>query len=261
MLKYVIIPLWIINNIGDFMRLSEIGTENKPYIKIEKNNKKIKLTVTPKHVIFNDNENALEGYFYMGCDEIFIKHKGTPCKINWKSNKCAITLYCTNDSKAYKWDNISVVSLDNKSKKHECLLVTNQKYGYETERRKTTRYPAETEVMVQQGDIKISGITRDISLAGLGIIVPQVPNFKANKLLKITIGGTTIPAKLKRTVIETDGNILLGCFVSAKYKKHLAFMLKELGVLKINPITIKEIQTHQPYMDEGWKQKEIKRWH
>ena len=133
------------------MRISEITSENKPYIKISKGNKKVEVPIIPKPVVIPAGRLNMKKYSYVGCENIRVRFKGKIVRLNWAFNHNKISLLCSADRKAYCWKNIKVVTFNAPNGKKEQIVVCKRDYGDETERRKFKRYSVNKPVTIRQG--------------------------------------------------------------------------------------------------------------
>lgn len=239
------------------MKISEVTTLNKPYIRVSKGKKKIDIPIIPKLVLLPPSRMNLRKYAFVGCESIRFNFKGKIVKLNWAFNHNKMTLYCTSGRQAYSWNNIKVITVFGANGKKEHLVISRKAFGDETERRRHKRYPIARNVIILQGDNKFPATTVDISYGGVGITVKKQINLIPSQPIRVDFGdGISVPVRLVRSTFRGDGSELFGCSISSTYRPEMAKILRaeeaiEIGV-KRNP---KEKE------DAGWSQTSIKRWH
>ena len=243
------------------MRISEITTANKPYIRIVKGKKKIDIPITPKFVMLPPNKLGLKKYAFVGCENVRVKFKGKIVKINWAFNHNKMTLYCSSGHKAYAWNNVKVATITNAKGKKEQLVVCKREFGDETERRKYKRYPMIKRVIITQGNASYEGATMDISYNGLGIAVDRNARINPTEPLNIDFGNDTrVRARLVRTVFREDGTEFLGCHVSNMYRTDMV-KLVAVNEAKSESKQHDKEKDKEKDTDKGWYEGQIKRWH
>ena len=242
------------------MRLSEITSANKPYIRITKGRKKVDVPIYPKVVILPPNRAGLKRYAFVGCENIKVHFKGKIVRLNWSFNHNRMTLYCSGGHKAYSWSNVKVATITRPGGKKDNIIVCKREYGDETERRRHKRYPIVKNVTITQGSTSFRGSTVDLSYGGVGIAVKRNTNVVPSEPLSIDFGdSTTIIGRLVRTVFKEDGSQLLGCFVSKKYKYEMMTLINHDAAFFAEAGEKKEKE--QKDTDKGWYEGQIKRWH
>ena len=241
------------------MRLSEITTDNKPYIKISKGNKKVEVPIIPKPVVLPAGKINMKKYSYVGCQKICVRFKGKIVRLNWAFNHNRISLLCSADRKAYCWKNIKVVTINGSNGTKEQIVVCKRDFGDETERRKFKRYSTKKPVTIRQAGNCYKAATADVSIAGIGIIVEKNVQILPKIPIEITFSDESkINARMVRTVFREDGSELLGCRVSKSFRYQMTrFVRIEEDFL--------ERQRHgegtdEFDTDEGWLEGSIKRW-
>lgn len=241
------------------MRISEITSENKPYIKISKGNKKVEVPIIPKPVVIPAGRLNMKKYSYVGCESIRVRFKGKIVRLNWAFNHNKITLLCSADRKAYCWKNIKVVTFNAPNGKKEQIVVCKRDFGDETERRRFKRYPVNKPVTLRQGANSFKAQTADVSIAGVGIIIDR--NVKIIPKLPIEVifaDASKIKARLVRTVYRGDGSELLGCHVSKSFRYQMTRLVRieEDYIERQRHANDEDLDT-----DDGWLEGSIKRWH
>lgn len=242
------------------MRISELTSNNKPYIRISKGNKRVDVPIIPKNIYIPAGKIDRKKYSYVGCENIKVQFKGKIVKLNWTFNHNSMTLYCTSGRQAYKWKNIKVATITHPNGKKEQIVVSKRDYGDETERRKFKRYATAQQIYIKQENNVYKADTVDISYGGVGFTIKR--NAKIIPSLPIEVifdDKTKVKARLVRSVFRGDGSQLLGCFVSKRYRFQMAKIVKieeELLESERRGGKSKDKDT-----DDGWYDDEIKRWH
>ncbi|WP_176761811.1 PilZ domain-containing protein [Pseudobutyrivibrio sp. YE44] len=242
------------------MRISEITSANKPYIRITKGKKKVDVPIVPKVVAVPPSKLGLRKFAFLGCDNIKVTFKGKTVRLNWAFNHNRMTLYCTGGHKAYSWNNVKVATINSSKGKREHLIVCRREFGDETERRRYKRYPIIRKIKVTQGDYSFMASTADISYGGVGISVKRNTRVIPSEPLVIDFGDSTIiSARLVRTVFKEDGSELLGCHISKGYKFEMMKIVNHDEAVA-ESLKVKEKENKKD-TDKGWTEGEIKRWH
>lgn len=245
------------------MRISEVTSSNKPYIRIVRGKKRVDIPITPKTIVLPPNKASLRDYGYVGCETIRVNYKGKTVKINWAFNHNKMTLYCSSGHKAYSWHNVKIATVTNAKGKKEHLVVCKRPYGTETERRRFKRYPLVKSIIISQGDNSFNASTVDLSFGGVGIALKNRINIIPSEPIIVNFDdSTTIRARLVRTVFKEDGSEILGCSVSKVYKYEMAKMITQ-DEARINQEKEEAAKAKKQAKetDAGWTQESIKRWH
>lgn len=243
------------------MRLSEITSANKPYIRIVKGKKRVDIPIVPKLVLLPPNKSNYRKYAFVGCENIRVRFKGKTVKLNWTFNHNKMTLYCSSGHKAYSWTNVKVATITSVNGKKEQLLVCKHDYGDETERRKYKRYPMIKRVTITQGSNVFDGATVDISYGGVGISVKRNIKVIPSEPLSLDFGDSKkVKARLVRTVFKDDGSEILGCFIPAVFKSDMVRLVHEDDTLEVAKSSNSD-REKQRDTDRGWYEGQIKRWH
>ena len=244
------------------MRISEITTANKPYIRIIKGKKKIDIPITPKLVALPMGKSNYRDCGYVGCENIRVNFKGKVVKINWTFNHNKMTLFCSSGHKAYSWSNVKVATFTDARGKKQNLIVCKRAYGDETERRRYKRYPLVKYIVISQGDNMYEAATADLSFGGIGIVSKKRINIIPSEPINVDFGDVKIRARLVRTVFREDGSELFGCSVSKVYKYEMAKLIThdeaEANRAKEEAAKAKKIAKET---DSGWNEGRITRWH
>ncbi|MBP5594100.1 MAG: hypothetical protein J6Y02_01870 [Pseudobutyrivibrio sp.] len=74
------------------MKISDLTTLNKPYIRVSKGKKKIDIPIIPKLVLLPPSRSNLRKYAFVGCESIRFNFKGKTVKLNWAFNHNKMTL-------------------------------------------------------------------------------------------------------------------------------------------------------------------------
>ena len=238
------------------MRLSEITNDNKPYIRVTKDNRRIEIPLKLTTVKVERPTS-----YYLGFEPIRFKWQGKVVAIDWSFKDARPSLYCTKDKKAYMWDNVKVVTAKENGKKFG-LVLTQIDIGVECERRRFKRTKISEPVEITQDGVSIKGEAINISFGGVGIKLRHSDVFTNDTpiLINFTNKETTFPIRIVRTMILDEENQLLGCSISTKYKYEIAKILS-LDEAKENTEKNSKTNANQSNSDSGWNQKEIKRWH
>ena len=238
------------------MRLSEITNDNKPYIRVTKDNRRIEIPLKLTTVKVERPTS-----YYLGFEPIRFKWQGKVVAIDWSFKDARPSLYCTKDKKAYMWDNVKVVTAKENGKKFG-LVLTQIDIGVECERRRFKRTKISEPVEITQDGVSIKGEAINISFGGVGIKLRHSDVFTNDTpiLINFTNKETTFPIRIVRTMILDEENQLLGCSISTKYKYEIAKILS-LDEAKENTEKNSKTNENQSNSDSGWNQKEIKRWH
>ena len=239
------------------MRISDLTSLNKPYIRITKGKKKIDIPISPKMVVLPPSKSSLRKYAFVGCDSIRFNFKGKTVKLNWSFNHNKMTLYCTSGHKAYSWPNIKVITITGGNGKKEHLIVSKKAFGDETERRRFKRYPIVRNVTIIQGDKRFAASTVDISYGGAGIVVKKQISLIPSQPIRVDFGDNiSVPIRLVRTIFIPDGSELFGCFISQVHRPEMARILRVEEAIDIG---VKRTPVEKE--DAGWSAGTIKRWH
>ncbi len=242
------------------MRISEITSSNKPYIRIVKGKKRVDIPIVPKPVVLPPNKAYLKKFAFVGCDTIKINFKGKTVKLNWTFNHNRMTLYCSGGHKAYSWSNVKVATITTSTGKKEHVVVCSRDYGDETERRKYKRFPIIKNVTIFQGDTSFPGSTVDVSYGGVGIKVKSGVKIVPSEPLHIDFGTSRpVKARLVRTVFNSDGSELIGCFISKVFKYDMMQVIGNQGSSGPTKEELEE-QKRLKETDKGWYESSIKRW-
>ena len=240
------------------MRISEITSSNKPYIRITKGRKRVDIPIIPKVLLLPPNRNKFRDYSFVGCESVRIKFKGKTVKLNWTLNHNRMTLYCSSGRRAYSWKNVKVTTITDLNGKKEHMIICKKAYGDETERRRFVRFPIKKEIVVSQGDRHYKASTVDISYGGIGILLSQKADIVPSELITVDfgMGGKPVRARMVRAVFNDDGSKLLGCFVSK-------FFRYEMMKIVNHEMPHDETKPKDPLAgaDAGWRETTIKRWH
>ena len=238
------------------MRLSEITNDNKPYIRVTKDNRRIEIPLKLTTVKVERPTS-----YYLGFEPIRFKWQGKVVAIDWSFKDARPSLYCTKDKKAYMWDNVKVMTAKENGKKFG-LVLTQIDIGVECERRRFKRTKISEPVEITQDGVSIKGEAINISFGGVGVKLRHSDVFTNDTpiLINFTNKETTFPIRIVRTMILDEENQLLGCSISTKYKYEIAKILS-LDEAKENTEKNSKTNANQSNSDSGWNQKEIKRWH
>ena len=238
------------------MRLSEITNDNKPYIRVTKDNRRIEIPLKLTTVKVERPTS-----YYLGFEPIRFKWQGRVVAIDWSFKDARPSLYCTKDKKAYMWDNVKIMTAKENGKKFG-LVLTQIDIGVECERRRFKRTRISEPVEITQDGVSIKGEAINISYGGVGIKLRHSDVFTNDTpiLINFTNKETIFPIRIVRTMILDEENQLLGCSISTKYKYEIAKILS-LDEAKENTAKTSKRNANQSNMDRGWNQKEIKRWH
>jgi hypothetical protein len=239
------------------MRISEVTSSNKPYIRIVKGKKRIDIPITPKTVVLPPSRGSMREYAFVGCENIRVNYKGKIVKLNWSFNHNKMTLYCTSGRKAYCWNNVKVATITDIHGKKEHLVVSKRDFGDETERRRYKRYPFVKPVTIIQGDRQYDATSLDLSYGGVALIVKKRINLVPSQQIRVDFGtDTKILIRLVRTVFRQDGSELFGFSISQVYRAEIA------KILRIDePKGTGKDKDSEKDTDVGWSQSSIKRWH
>ena len=244
------------------MRISEITTANKPYIRIVKGKKKVDIPVIPKSVVMPIGRIGYRDCGYVGCENIRVNFKGKVVRLNWTFNHNKMTLFCSSGHKAYSWKNVKVATFTDVKGKKENVIVCKRAYGDETERRRYKRYPLVKKVTISQGDNSFDASTMDMSFGGVGLLVNKRINIIPSEPINVDFGDAKIRVRLVRTVFRDDGSEFFGCSVSKVYKYEMAKLIThdeaEANRAKEAAEKAKKIAKET---DSGWSQSSISRWH
>ena len=237
------------------MRLSEITNDNKPYIRVTKDNRRIEIPLKLSHVKVERPTS-----YYLGFEPIRFKWQGKVVAIDWTFKDARPALYCTHNKKGYMWDNVKIMTTKENGKKFG-LVLTQIDIGVECERRRFKRTRISEPVEITQDGVSVKGEAVNISYGGVGIKLRHSDVFTNDTpiLINFINKETIFPIRIVRTMILDEENQLLGCAFSTKYKYEVAKILS-LDEAKEN--TAKSAKKNsQAGNDNGWNQKEIKRWH
>ena len=243
------------------MRISEITSANKPYIRISKGKKKVDVPIIPKYVVVPPGKINRKKYAFVGCQDIRVQFRGKTVKLNWAFNHNKMTLFCSSGRKAYSWMNVRVATYTSPSGKKEQLVVCKREYGEETERRRFKRYPVVKHIIVRQGANAFNADTVDISYAGVGISIKQNVKIIPSQPLDIDFSDSShIRARLVRSVFREDGSQIIGCHVPKAFRFEMAKLVRIEDdierALKHGSDNEREADT-----DDGWYEGSIKKWH
>ena len=237
------------------MRLSEITDLNKPYIRVTKDNRRIEIPLKLSPVRL---ERPMA--YYLGFEPIKFIWQGKTVAIDWSFKNTAPALYCTSNKKAYKWENVKIVTSKENGRKFG-LVLSQVDIGVECDRRRFNRKRISEPIELIQDGVIIKGTAVDISYGGIGIKVKHSDVLTNTSPIQIRFidKDTAFPIKLVRTMILDMNTQLLGCSISSKYKYEIAKVLS-LDEAKINTSKVSNNRS-APGDDHGWSLKEIKKWH
>lgn len=246
-----------------FMRISELTSGNKPYIRIIRGKKKVDIPITPKFVMLPATKMLYKDYGYVGCEAIRINFKGKTVKLNWTFNHNKMTLFCSSGRKAYSWKNVKVTTVTTANGKKEHLIVCKRAYGDETERRRYKRFPIIKSIVISQGVNRYEASTADISYGGVGIVVKRRINIIPSEPIVVEFGDNSkVKARLVRTVFRDDGSELFGCAISKVYKYELAKIISlDDAIANSKRNEAAQAREKSKNTDAGWNESSIKRWH
>ncbi len=239
------------------MRISEITSLNKPYIRVFRGKRKVDIPIAPKIIMLPASKSYLRDYAFIGCDSIKFNYKGKSVKLNWTFNHNKMTLYCTSGRKAYCWRNVRVATVINANGKKEHIVFCKRAYGDETERRRFKRYPMIKNVTIIQGNKKFAASTLDISYGGVGLKVNKMINLVPSEPIKVDFGESIVSVHLVRTIFSSDGSEIFGCSVSSAFRSEMSEQVRT--VMPVVEYTPKK--EPKPKEDAGWSAASIKRWH
>lgn len=237
------------------MRLSEITNENKPYIRVTKENRRIEIPLKLTPVKW-EHPTA----YYLGFEPIKFKWQGRTVAIDWTFREATPALYCTNHQKGYMWDNVKIITTKEHGRKFG-LVLTQIDIGVECERRRFKRTKINEPIELMQDGITIKGEAADISYSGIGVRIKHSETLTNDSTILINFlnKGTVFPIKIIRTMILDEDNQFIGCSIPPKYKHEIAKILS-LDEARENAAKTPR-ERALPNTDKGWTQREIKRWH